>query len=161
MTDLVTHVLFAYVELTVLAWRFNWIRRRMVPIGMAGAVLPDLSKIHVVVSSNSVERLIGIPFSWHPFHRVGGLVAVAGCLAVFFERSERWPSFGFLVAGGLSHLFLDVLIKRANGLAPPYLYPVSWWRPPAGNLYLSSDLWPAGVAVASVLALQIWMVYES
>lgn len=160
MTDLLTHVLAAYVVLTVLARRSDRFERRLVPVGMAGALLPDLAKVNLVVPSGVVEGLVGVPFSWLPLHRLGGLVAVAGCLAVFFERSERRVAFAVLVAGGLSHLVLDALIKRANGLTPPYLYPASWWRPPAGNLYLSSDRWPVLVAVGGVILLHVWLFYR-
>lgn len=147
MPDLLTHVLVAYVTATALAWNVSRIPRWFVPVGMVGAVLPDVVKIYLLVPSGVVESALGVPFAWDPIHRLGGVLALAGLGTLLFDRPYRRAVFGTLVAGATTHLFLDSLIRRANGLTPPYLYPLSWWHPPSGNLYLSSDGWPAALAL--------------
>ena len=155
MTDLLTHVLVAAVLLAPVAWWIDRLHVRYVPLGMAGATLPDIAKVNNVVARQQVADLLGVPFSWLPFHRLGGVVAVAIAVTLLFERGTRRTVFGVLLAGAGSHLFLDALITRANGLTPPYLYPLSWWYPPSGDLYVSSDVWPAAVAVVAVVALLV------
>lgn len=151
MTDLLTHVLAVYVLGSLLSWRIG-IPERYVPVAMVGAVLPDLSKVHLVVSAERVTALLGMPFSWLPIHRLGGTALLVVGAALWFERDERRPALGALAAGAGSHYALDLLLKRADGAAPAYLYPLSWWRPPAGDLLLSSDLWPAIPAVVLAAA---------
>jgi hypothetical protein len=153
VTDLLTHVLVAYVAVALLA-AAGRVDDRYVPVAMGGAVIPDLAKAQWVVGGGTVEGVLGTPFSWLPFHRLGGAVAVAGIVALLFAR-ERARVFAVLAAGAGSHFVLDALIERANGLSPPYLYPVTWSRPPSGGLYLSSDYWP--VVVAVVAAVAVWV----
>lgn len=149
MPDLLTHVLVAYVTGTVLVWNVDRLPRRLVPVAMVGAVLPDLVKVHLVLSGGTVGSLLGVPFSWQPIHRLGGVLVLAGVGALTFDRSYRRATFATLLAGAGSHLFLDSLIRRANGFTPPYLYPLTWWHPPSGDLYLSSDPWPAVLALTA------------
>ena len=153
MPDLLTHVLLAYVAAMGVAWVAPWFPRRLVPVGMVGAVLPDLVKVSLLVPNVVMESTLGVPFSWYPLHRLGGVLVLAGLGALLFDRTYRRPAFGTLLAGASTHLFLDSLIRRANGLTPPYLYPFSWWQPPSGDLYLSSDPWPAVVAVVAAAAV--------
>lgn len=155
MTDLLTHVLVAFALFTVASWRFGF-DSRYVSIGVVGTLLPDLSKIHLLVPATAVENALGIPFSWYPLHRIGGAVVVCTIAATFFRSDMRARATGFLLAGTVLHFLLDAGIKRANGVTPPYFYPFSWYQPPAGNLYLSSDVWPAVVALA--LAATVWLL---
>jgi hypothetical protein len=130
VTDLLTHVLVAGITLSLLGrWR-GWPARRYVPLGMGGATLPDITKINYVVPRQQVADLLGVPFSWLPFHRLGGAVAVAVGLALLFERDTRRTVLAVLLGGVTSHFLLDALIERAHGITLPYLYPLSWYRPP-------------------------------
>jgi len=154
MPDLLTHVLVVFAITTVLSWRLEWLDARLVPVAMAGAVIPDLAKIELLVSPRVIETALGIPFSWRPIHRVGGAIVLVAIFTLLFDRTERRPAAIIGLFGALSQFPLDGLIQRANDLSPPYLYPMTWWRPPAGNLYLSSDLWP--LLSALVLAGAVW-----
>lgn len=153
MTDLLTHVLFVYVVLTVVSWRIEGIER-YISVGMVGAVIPDIVKIHLFIGPKTVQSALGVPFSWAPIHRLGGTVLLAGIAALFFARRVRVRAFGFLLAGATTGFVLDAGLKRANRVTPPYFYPLSWWQPPSGDLYLSSDAWPAMVAI--LVAAVIW-----
>lgn len=155
MVDLLAHVLVGYAGATLLACRGR-LARRHVPVAMVGAALPDLSKMGMVVPEEWVEHLFGLPFTWLAFHRLGGILLLAGAGALAFGRGERVGAYGVLVGSAAVHLLLDALVARAGGYAPPYLYPFTWWQPPAGGLYVSSDLWPTAVAVA--LAAAAWLL---
>lgn len=154
MPDLLTHVLIVYVMLTVAFWLTDLFERNLIPVAMAGAGIPDFSKLYLLVSADVVESVMGLPFSWLALHRLGPTIAIAGIFAICFRRGIRTRVFGFLLFGVGSHFVLDLGVKRASGAAPPYLYPLSWWHPPAANLYLSSDLWP--VFVTAGVAILVW-----
>lgn len=158
MPDLLTHVLLVYAVTTVLCWRFDWLETRFIPVAMAGTVIPDLVKVELIVPAFVIESVLGIPFSWRPIHRVGGAVVLVGLFALLFDRADRRRVLVVAMFGALSQFPLDGLIRRANDLSPPYLYPITWWQPPAGNLYLSSDLWP--VLPALVLAGLVWWLND-
>ncbi|MDX1744831.1 MAG: hypothetical protein R3324_02740 [Halobacteriales archaeon] len=147
MPDLLTHVLLAYAGMTMAVWYDDRFARHHVSVAMVGAALPDLAKIGLVVDFEAVSVLLGIPLSPLPLHRLGGVLVVAGIGSLLVHDRERWMTFAILTTAAMGHLVLDALIIRADGLTPPYLYPFTWWRPPAGDLYLSSDLWPALVAI--------------
>ncbi|MDY6818152.1 MAG: metal-dependent hydrolase [Halobacteriales archaeon] len=155
MPDLLTHVLLVYSLTTVVTDIVDRLPDRFVPVAMVGAILPDLSKFHLLVAPAQLTAVFGIPFSWLPFHRLGGTIVMAALASLTFDRSERRLAFGFLLGGALTQYPLDGMIERANGLSPPYFYPFTWWQPPAGGLYLSSDLWP--ILPAAVLASGVWL----
>lgn len=156
MPDLLAHVLVAYVAFTALSWWTPRFPRRLVPVGVVGGVAPDLAKVRLVVSDAVIESATGLPFTWDPIHRLGGVVVLAGLGAVLFDRPFRRRAFGTLLAGSAIHLVLDAMIRRANGLAPPYLYPLTWWQPPAGNLYVSADLWPTVLALVAAVGVALY-----
>lgn len=62
MAVLLMHVLVPYVILTVAGWQFNWLTKRWIAIGMAGAAIPDLMKIQILLDDNLIESILGIPF---------------------------------------------------------------------------------------------------
>ena len=145
MADLLTHVLVPYVLLTVASWRYPRIKRRWIVIGMAGAAIPDLVKIRIVLDDGAVESLLGVPFAYDPISSVSGLLVIAGAIAVFFEQHRR--AYAFLVFGGSTALVLDGLRVFVDGRAGFWLYPF-WWRPPSPSLYVTAD---PRVAVLTVL----------
>lgn len=161
MADLFTHVLVAYAIATLVARR-GWLPRRHVSVVLVGAVAPDAMKATVVLGIHR-GTIAGLPYSTWGYHTLGGIVLVAGLGALTIHAADRRLAFRSLLAGGVSHLLLDLLVIRADGVAPPYLYPLSGWLPPAGNLYLSSDLWPPAVALclAGVVAVHDRRVTDS
>lgn len=154
MADLLTHVLVAYVLLTVAGWRFDRLTRPWVVVGMAGAAIPDLVKVGIVVDESVIEGLLGVPFSYAPISSVAGVLAIAGAIALCFGDRYRRRAFGFLVAGGTLSLFLDGLRAYADGQAGFYLYPI-WWRPPTPSLYVTSD--PRVTVVALVVGTAVFL----
>lgn len=141
MADLLTHVLVVFAGLTILSWRFDVISDRYIPVAMVGAILPDLNRVmKYFIEASDVSELLGMPFSWIPIHRLGGTIVLVLFGALLFRSGERRRTFVFLLVGALSHYPLDAGVRRADGLTPPYFYPLTWWQAPSPNLYLSSDL---------------------
>jgi len=154
VTDLLTHVLLAHVCGTALSWRYDAVETRHVALAMAGATLPDASKLSLLVGS-TVE-VGGVAFAPIGLHRLGPTLALALATALLVEPAERRAAAVALVAGGLSHLSLDLGVVRAAPTAPPYPFPLSWWRPPNPELYTSSDVVPTVVAVVLAAATLLY-----
>lgn len=159
MAELLTHVVAAYVLLTVANWWLDVLSARWIPVGMAGAVIPDLVKIGILVDSDVIEGLLGVPFRYSPISSLAGVLVIAAGITLTFTEARR-RVFALLVAGGVSSLVLDGLRMFADGQASFWLYPL-WWRPPTPNLYVTSDPRVTIVAVAvagGVLLLDEYVV---
>ncbi|EMA22369.1 metal-dependent hydrolase [Haloarcula argentinensis] len=150
MADLLTHLLVPYMLLTAASWRVDWVDQRWVVVGMGGAAIPDLVKVGIVVDRRIVEALLGVPFTYMPLSTLGGVLLLAGIIAVAFERRHWRPVFGLVTFGGLTSLLLDGMRVYADGRASAWLYPFTNWRPPTPSLYVSSD--PTVLVVALLTA---------
>jgi len=148
MADLLTHVLVPFVLLTPLSWRFRWLTDRWIVLAMAGAAIPDLVKVGLVVDGRVIESITGLPFSYAPLATLGGVLAVTAGLAVLFGDVRR-RAFGYILLGGLTSLALDGMRVFADGHANFWLYPFVWWRPPTPSLYVTSDPRVTAVALAA------------
>ncbi|MFU1782664.1 hypothetical protein ACM16X_14880 [Haloarcula japonica] len=150
MADLLTHLLVPYILLTVVSWCGDWLDQRWIVVGMGGAAIPDLVKIEIVLEERTVESILGFPFSYDPLSTLGGVLLLAGIIAVAFERRHWRRVFGFVTFGGLTSLLLDGMRVYADGRASAWLYPFTNWRPPTPSLYVSSD--PTVLVVALLAA---------
>ena len=153
MPDLLTHVLLAYVLGAAAVW---WADTpdRYLPVVLVGAAAPDAMKATVLLEVTA-GTAFGVPYSFWGLHTLGGVAILSGLGAVTLAASERHTGFWFLACGGGSHLVLDLFVLRVDGVAPPYLFPVSGWLPPAVNLYTSTDLWTIPVALALALPVLV------
>ena len=156
MAELLTHVLTGYVIAVVLSWRYEWMTYPFVTVVMAGAILPDLNRLELVIPAAAVEAALGIPFSWTPLHRFGGSFLVVCLGALLAPRRYRRAVFALLAIGAFSHYLLDFFLYKPSGLAGAFLWPISAYRAPVEGFYLSSDRWPA--AVATAVAAIVWAV---
>jgi hypothetical protein len=149
MAELLSHVLLAFAAFTALGWAVDWLDRGWVVVGMVGSLFPDLNRLELLISSHTIEGVLGIPFGWSGLHTLGGVVALAGAGALCFRsRRERLRAFGLLGAGGLSHLVVDGVKAWADGAGGAFLFPVSWWRAPTPGWYVSADRWVLVLAAA-------------
>jgi hypothetical protein len=159
MADLLSHVLVAYVCFTVASWRADGLTDEWVAVGTGGAAIPDLIKVQMVVGRGTIGTLLGVPFDVGAVGTLGGVLLVAGIIALLF--GERWhQAYGLLVAGGCSALVLDGMRMYADGWAGYWLYPVPL-RLPSPNLYVSSDpnvLAVVLIATLSVVALDRYVI---
>lgn len=154
MPDLLGHALIAYAVCTLLSWRYDWLTREYVTVGMAGAFVPDVTKAALVVPDAAIEGLFGIPFSWTGIHTAGG--ALVGVLigAVVVAPRERLRVAGLLAVGAATHLAADALLLKPTGHSYPVFWPLARYYPPTPGLYLSTDPWPT--IAAGVVALGAW-----
>jgi hypothetical protein len=155
MPDLLAHALLAYAVCTVLSWRYGWLTPAYVTAGMAGAFIPDMMKIQLLVPDAAVEAILGSPFSWSGIHTAGGaLVAVLLGAAVVAPRERR--RVGTLLAVGAgSHLLADAFLLTPSGRSYEVLWPLLRYNPPTPGLYLSTR--PEPTVVAGVVAAAVWL----
>lgn len=159
MPDLLAHALIAYTVCRVLSWRHEWITAPYVTVGMAGAFIPDLAKLELLVSSGQVERLLGVTFSWFGLH-TGGAVLVSILIgALLVVPSERTRVLPLLAVGATTHLLTDGLLRTASGRSYPMFWPLTQYSPPTPGLYLSTD--PEPMLVAAVIAFGVFAVSNS
>ena len=155
MADLFTHVLAGFVIGVVLSWRFDWLTYPFVVVVMLGAALPDLNRLELLISSSTVHALLGFPFSWEPLHRAGGTLLLVCIGALLAPREYRRAVFALLFAGAASHYLLDFFLYKPSGVTAPLLWPFVTHGFAVDGFYLSSDRWPAVVAM---VALAVWYV---
>ena len=156
MPDVLTHVLWGYIIGMLLSFRYDWLDARFVTIVMLGALLPDLTKIALVVDDALVEQFLGVPFSWGAIHRLGGATVACAIGAVLAGDGLRTRVFALLMIGAASHLVLDGLLVNVSGYSYSILWPVTNYHFPTPNLFLSSDRWPA--VVSAGVAAGVWIL---
>lgn len=158
MPDLLTHALVAFTICTLLRLRYGWLDAQYVTVGMAGAFVPDVAKIALLVDGSLVAVLIGRPFSWFGIHTLGGALLLLLVGVVLARRDERRPVGALLAVGAASHLLADALLFKLSGHSFPILWPITPYQPPTPGLYHSTDLWPsillAGVAVCTWIGVR-------
>lgn len=152
MPDLLAHALIAYSLATLLSWRYDWLSPAYVTVAMAGAFIPDLTKISLVLSRSAIQSLFGVPFSWFALHTLGGSLVSLAIGVVLVTSAERRRVAALLGLGAVSHLLADALLLSPSGRSYPLLWPLSNVHPTTPGLYLSTDPEPmlvaAGVSVA-------------
>jgi len=155
MADLLTHVLIVYVLLTVVSWWTDRVDPRWTAVGMAGAAIPDLVKARLLAPGYVVERILGLPFDYSAISTLGGVAFVAGVITAAFGRRYWKRAYIFLVCGGFCSLVGDGLRTFADSHSTSWLYPLTWWRPPTPNLYVTADyrVTVLVVVVAAVVAV--------
>ncbi|WP_435157054.1 metal-dependent hydrolase [Haladaptatus sp. DFWS20] len=153
MPDLLAHAFIAYSIALLLSWRYDWISPAYATVAMAGAFIPDLTKIKLVISSGTVEQLLGIPFDWNALHTVGGAtIAILIGVTVVAPREQR-RTFALLSVGALSHLFADGLLQNPSGHSYAMLWPLTQYHPPTPGLYLSTQAEPMIVAAIAAVVI--------
>ncbi len=158
MADLLTHVMVGYTIGTILSWKYEWIKSPHVTMMMAGAALPDIVRIGLLIDSAAVQTHLGIPFSWTPLHTGGGVMVTVLIFAALFEKKTTWHLFLVILIGAASHLFLDALLLTASGTSYAIFWPLTRYRLSTPGLYLSTDVLPAMISTAA--AFLIWRVDE-
>jgi len=159
MPDLLTHTLLAYTLGMVFSWRYDWLTPQYVTVAMAGAFIPDLAKIGLVIPRNQIAALLGVPFNWFGIHTLGGVLLAALIGVVFVTPTSRRRVFALLSLGAGSHLLIDAFLVKVSGHSYPLLWPLTTYAPPTPGLYLSTDVLPA--VVMGLIAGGVWFVDRS
>lgn len=156
MPDLLAHALIAYTAALLLSWRYVWITPPYTTVAMAGAFVPDLTKVRLLVRSGYVEHLLNIPFHWGALHTTGGAI-VAVLIGVTVVTRRHRTRVGLLLSlGAATHLVADALLLTPSGRSYAVLWPLTRWHPPTPGLYLSTQ--PEPTLVAAAVALGVWLV---
>lgn len=156
MTEILTHVLAGYILGTVLSFRIDWLDRRFVTVVMLGSVLPDLTKVSLIVPSATVQETLGLPFSWFVLHTPFGTTITAGMTALLVESAYQKRVFALLLTGGATHFVLDSLLINPSQFSYVLLWPLTTQLVPLPMYVLSSDRLPAILAI--LVATSIWIV---
>lgn len=147
MADLFTHVLAGFIIATILSWRVDWITPSMIAVAMLGATLPDLNRLDFVISSTTIDGITGLDWSWVAFHRVGGTFIVIAIITLMVPRRYMKAVAAMLVLGAASHYTLDLLLYKPSGQSGALFWPITDYRVAIDGFYLSSDRWPAVLAM--------------
>ena len=156
MTELLTHVLVGFILGTVLSFRFDWVERQFVTVVMVGAVLPDLWQIGLVVPSETVQEALGLPFYWFVLHTPFGTILSVSIVTLVVDGPYRKRVFGLLLAGAASHFVLDSLLINPSIFSSVLFWPVATELLPLPMVIVSSDRWPAALALCA--AVVVWVV---
>lgn len=155
MPDLLTHALVMYCVATVASWHYEWLTPSFITVAMMGAMIPDMTKIRLVLPSHRVESLLGIPFDWSALHTLGGAVVAVLIGTALVPQNHRKRVLSLLALGAASHLLLDALLVKPSGHSYAVLWPLTQYQPPTPGLYLSTDRWPA--IVTGAVAGLVWL----
>lgn len=155
MPDLLAHVFLTYAVTKLLSTRVNWLTPKYVTVALAGAFVPDLIKIKLLLNGVEVRNLVEFPFSWRPLHTVGGVAVSILVGVVLVTDAERRRVATLLALGATTHLLADVLLLTPSGRTNAVLWPVTRYHPPTPGLYLSTD--PLPTLVAGVMAVLVWV----
>lgn len=158
MPDLLTHVLVGYCLGTLTAARLGQFQGTTTVV-MLGALLPDLTKIRLVLTDARMEAILGIPFSWQALHTLGGVLVMAAVGGLLVEDTYRQRVFALLLLGAFSHLVLDSLLIKPSGYAAPLWWPFLTAALPTPGLYLSFDRWPTLLAGPIAFVVFLWRRY--
>ena len=154
MADVLTHVLVGFIVGTLLSIRYDWLGPEYVTLVMIGALSPDIAKIDLVISSETVSALLGVPFGWSALHTLGGTVIVVLLGSLLVAPEYRTRAIALFFVGAVSHHVLDLLLISTTGYSYAVFWPMTEVRFPRGDLYLSSDRGP--VVVVGALAVGVW-----
>ncbi len=128
---------------------------------MAGAFIPDLTNIKLVINSGTVEQLLGIPFGWGALHTAGGALVAVFIGVTIVAPHERRRVFALLSVGALSHPLADGLLQKPSGHSCAIVWPLTQYHPPTPGLYLSTQAEPMLVAATVARVLHFVTRYRS
>lgn len=158
MPDLLAHVFIAYSLCRVASWRVEWLTTPYVTLGMVGAFIPDIVKIDLVLSSETVEGVLGVPFDWGSLATGGGTLLSVCIGLVLLRSSDRRQDVLLLGVGAGSHLLADSLLLTPTGRSVQLFWPLSQYQVPSPGLYLSTQ--PEPMLLTGTIALLVWGVHR-
>lgn len=156
MSEWLTHVFIAYAGFTILSWQLDRVTDRWIAVGVIGSILPDLSRIELLVPHEIIEYLAGVDFSWAGIHTLIGVILLSAIGALCFgDSTARYRAFVSLLGGAISHLIVDLPQRYADGrmVLDSYLSPLPVPRPPTPGWYVTPDRWVVGVAFLAALVV--------
>lgn len=156
MPDLLAHAFIAYTIGRQLSWRYEWLSPTYVTVVMAGAFIPDLTKVDLLLPSGTVEHLLGLPFDWFALHTAGSALVAVLIGTVVVAPRERRRALALLSVGSASHLVADGLLLNPSGRSYAMFWPLTRYHPPTPGLYLSTQ--PEPTVVTGLVAFAVWLL---
>ncbi|MFC6771244.1 metal-dependent hydrolase [Halorubrum pallidum] len=156
MAEWLTHVLLAYATFRILSWYVEWLDSQWISVGMVGAILPDLSRLNLVISSDIISYFIGSEFDWFGIHTAGGIILLSGIGALLFRDAlEQQKAFIMLLSGSISHILVDLPQRYADGkmILDMYAFPLPLPRPVTPGWYVTPDRWVVLVAFVTAIVV--------
>lgn len=156
--DLLAHALLAYAVCRLLSLRIEWFTTPYVTAGMAGAFVPDVMKVRLLVTGPELGSLLGIPFSWDAIGTLGGATVCVLVGVALVAPDERRRAGSALAVGAATHLATDAMLLTPSGRSFPVFWPLTRYSPPTPGLYLSTR--PEPTAVAAALAVGSYLIHR-
>ncbi|MEN6328763.1 MAG: metal-dependent hydrolase [Methanobacteriaceae archaeon] len=124
MPDLLAHIAIAYIVCRILYFKYPMFNSANTVLAMLGSLLPDISKLGVVVHLFSTHIFeYNLNDYIYTFHTPLASLVLAGLIAIFFQ--EKKSAFLFLSLGVFTHYLLDLLLIQVGG-GYFFLFPFSW-----------------------------------
>ena len=149
------HLTIAYILCRIVGLNYKY---RV--LFLIGALMPDferlMSLIGIVIGSIRVE-LFFIKMLTQPFHSIFGVFLLSGFLGSFFPNEPPIKTYVLLFAGGLLHLFLDIMMWPW-GAGYPLLFPLKG----AKYIYNLGLIWPGDITLSVIIGIPIslLMIYD-
>ena len=121
MPDWVTHIAVAWTLCRILSFRYREFNTTNTMIVIAGALIPDISKIALGLSWIGIDVTDYLAI----LHIPSGSIIVAGMISLLFPEKKK--AFLFLGLGVLTHYCLDLILEHVSG-GIYLLYPFIWWQ---------------------------------
>ena len=149
MADLVTHLCSALLPKAFTGGRHAG------PFAI-GAVLPDLTARVPAIAFDHLGRRTDVPEilqnAFDVLHMPVGMIAACVLLAWCFVPEQRGPVLGWLCAGSLLHLAVD-LLQDHHGQGYYLLFPLTTWRWELGLIGSEATVaWAPWLALATAVA---------
>jgi len=141
MPDLITHTAFASF--------FADKKYRYIFFLLAGAVLPDVTRLFFLLLPNNYEAY----WFFTAMHSPAVMILMCVLIVQFFQKDIRWRAFWWLLLGVATHLGLDALQKHLGSYAYPWFFPFSM-KGTEWGLFWPED--PLYVAPFLVVAAIVW-----
>ncbi len=142
MADWLTH--------TLVGWITGKTTRQDVALVVIGSLLPDLSKLDILLVILGVQDTS----LFDPLHTPIGAILIAALIALFFLNIKK--TLPILLLGISTHFILDFFLVHTHG-GILLLFPFSWdgWQI---SVYSSNDYRVTIIAI--IAALIIYMLYR-
>ena len=121
MPDWVTHIAVGWTLCRILSFRYREFNTTNTMIVIAGALIPDISKIALGLSWIGIDVTDYLAI----LHIPSGSIIVAGMISLLFPEKKK--AFLFLGLGVLTHYCLDLILEHVSG-GIYLLYPFIWWQ---------------------------------
>jgi len=146
MPDWLTHILVPWILCQILGMKFKVFTRKNTIVVMAGALIPDIVKIGLLLEFFDINTKF-----LYPLHTPAGSLVSTAIISLMFEKTR--VVFPLLFLGVSTHFALDFLIGHVSG-GMLLLFPFGWEGYQLG-LIQSVDYYVSAVTVLTASAIYV------